>query len=629
VHAGTGKGLGALHVAALHGQAAILAALLQAGGDVEAGGDGTPPPLHYAAWSGSEECTALLLGAGAVPRCSANACGNSPMHWAAARGHLAVLKCLQAWPSLLQSAAADGTTPLMRAAAAGHSAVVQHLLAQGVSLVMRDSMGRRACDMAAELDLRAELTPLPPQFHPDELRPAIGRWLVLPPAQSTSVLPMAYSTAIAAIRTLLRCAAEGGAEGSTPGCVFAAKPAANGEQAAADSAGGFGSVSLQCLGSSKLPCAVKTLHCSTHSPADALAAQRELAYEIRVQHSVSSALRLARVLGVTSSGSASASVSEFIPGVTLDWVCNLPPGSVPLHVVRQLACSLTEAVHELHASEVAHRDVHGGNVMVHVGAAGQWQCTLVDFGLSFQWSMRVDGYAAQALQSMHQGLLPPFGAGAPSADTLVWQRGMDWFGAACLVTRLLSPSLVPRRTSWQPEQGSFGNAMMPLWRQWASTLGDVGSRRPSCGAAGVQHLVLQLLAVCGVDTSSQEANATVSAVQPPLAPTVETPGEEAHEIVCSATHDDASHQDDYRYATSPAAVCLEPQPAREEKSPYKPVYAISIEPVALQGAPRCPAANTDCDAPGVMQWEKSVTSLPASAHAIAAVMEAVLHLSTV
>lgn len=490
-NAGTRQCLASLHVAALHDKPEAMRMLLDAGAHHSCEGPGTPPPLHFAAFAGSERCTRLLLEAGAVPSASAMALGATPAHWAAAHGSVDVILLLSQFPEVLLRAADDGSTPLMRAASAGHNEVVALLLSFGAPLSRRDNGGRRACDMASTLDLRTELTPLPRLFVEDEILPASGAWLVTE-THGPDHVTNRFLTAEAAIRAVLK---------RTPGvgtsCSFLAVPMDAAETQTSTGSGGFGSISLGMFASSGQACAIKSLHTAGLSAVGVVEKQRDLAYEIRVQQSVGAALRLARVFGTTQRSGVTSSVSDFIPGVTWDWFCKLPRDFVSDEVRLQLANSLMDAIIELGDAEVAHRDIHGANVMVYINTAGIWQVALVDFGLSFQWSMRVDGYSAKALSSLHIGLHPPSKLHAPDGNSLHWQRCVDLFGAACLMTWLCGGDSIPSRDEWLPAIGSFGDALADTWQHWA--------RQQFCKETPSDRLplvVLALLGYCGVDVAA-------------------------------------------------------------------------------------------------------------------------------
>jgi ankyrin repeat protein len=114
-------------------------------------------PLMLAAHVGAARVTARLLAAGADQLLRSRS-GFSAVHFAARAGHTDVLDLLLASYSgaLLEAAAGDaGRTPLHLAAAGGHVAAVRSLLRVGANATARDAAGRTPllCAAAAESDL--------------------------------------------------------------------------------------------------------------------------------------------------------------------------------------------------------------------------------------------------------------------------------------------------------------------------------------------------------------------------------------------------------------------------------------------------------------------------------------------
>ena len=110
-----------------------------------------------------------------------------------------------------------------------------------------------------------------------------------------------------------------------------------------------------------------------------------------------------------------ASVAEYVPGSTWSWFVENLGAIAPPSIKLQLATSLVTAVQQLHAQEVAHRDLHGGNVMVCATADGWWTVKLIDFGLAYPWSAGADDYMRIALGRVHASLRRPRAAGACDA----------------------------------------------------------------------------------------------------------------------------------------------------------------------------------------------------------------------
>lgn len=121
------SGCTALHRAAIKGHAAAAAELLQAGAPVDARDRHGCTPLFLAATAGVAAAMPPLLAAGADPG-AADRLGNTPLFWAAERGHDdAVRLLLSAGASPTAPCGPNGTTPLHVAAALGHLACLLQL----------------------------------------------------------------------------------------------------------------------------------------------------------------------------------------------------------------------------------------------------------------------------------------------------------------------------------------------------------------------------------------------------------------------------------------------------------------------------------------------------------------------
>jgi ankyrin repeat protein len=140
-----------LHLAAYAGIETALKALLDKKVKTDARNDYGRTPLSYAAAEGHEAVIQLLLATGNVDADAKDEDGRTPLSYAAADGHEAVVQLLLATGKIDADAKdEDGRTPLLYAAADGHEAVVQLLLATGkVDADAKDEDGRTPLSYAA------------------------------------------------------------------------------------------------------------------------------------------------------------------------------------------------------------------------------------------------------------------------------------------------------------------------------------------------------------------------------------------------------------------------------------------------------------------------------------------------
>ena len=93
-------------------------------------------PLHFAAFLGTVECAAVLLGVGADPAAMASgAMTVQPLHSAAASGNLGVSRPLLDAGAPIEATQSGGFTPLHEAAHRGDAALVALLLERGAMLL--------------------------------------------------------------------------------------------------------------------------------------------------------------------------------------------------------------------------------------------------------------------------------------------------------------------------------------------------------------------------------------------------------------------------------------------------------------------------------------------------------------
>lgn len=136
VHSRDDRGLTALHIAALYGQANMVDLLIDHGSNVdEVDADGTTA-LHCSAARGHQNTLLLLLHANADPTII-DAQGNTVLHLAADNGHEACVKALfyfaehTRWPVDPNLSNINGDTPLHHSSKWGYTGIVEILLEHG------------------------------------------------------------------------------------------------------------------------------------------------------------------------------------------------------------------------------------------------------------------------------------------------------------------------------------------------------------------------------------------------------------------------------------------------------------------------------------------------------------------
>ena len=107
-------------------------------------------PLHFAAYKGHRAMVDELIREGAITNTGDNI-NRSPLHWAAQGGHLDVVKVLIQKRANAKAVDAYGRSPLHVAASMGHGEVAIELATHGARLEDTDKEGKRALDLVIEL----------------------------------------------------------------------------------------------------------------------------------------------------------------------------------------------------------------------------------------------------------------------------------------------------------------------------------------------------------------------------------------------------------------------------------------------------------------------------------------------
>ena len=124
--------------AAMRGDRADVLAMIKQGADVNAAqGDGVTA-LHWAARHGDADLVAALVAAGAQPRVGTRLGAYTPLHLAAERGSASIVKALVTAGAIVDAKTSTGATPLMFAAAAGDTGAIAALLDGGADVNARE-----------------------------------------------------------------------------------------------------------------------------------------------------------------------------------------------------------------------------------------------------------------------------------------------------------------------------------------------------------------------------------------------------------------------------------------------------------------------------------------------------------
>lgn len=155
-------GIGALHVAAMHGLPKMLNALLALGADPEMTDESNLTPLHYAAAKGHQNTLLLLLHAGADVTAVTND-QNTALHLCCLNGHLNCVKALLYYSDHMKvkidrnAQNRTGDTAIHMAAKWGFRDIVEVLLEYGVKIDLENRIGETALDCAHNSHIAAML----------------------------------------------------------------------------------------------------------------------------------------------------------------------------------------------------------------------------------------------------------------------------------------------------------------------------------------------------------------------------------------------------------------------------------------------------------------------------------------
>jgi ankyrin repeat protein len=137
------KQMTGIHLAAYFGLGEAMVALLKNGHDPNSKDSGGRTPLSWAAANGHEAVVKLLLAKDGVDPDSKDGYGRTPLSWAEENQHEAIMRLLQ------EAKDRSEKTALHKAAQSGNEVVVQRLLGDGANVNVKGGSGETALHLAA------------------------------------------------------------------------------------------------------------------------------------------------------------------------------------------------------------------------------------------------------------------------------------------------------------------------------------------------------------------------------------------------------------------------------------------------------------------------------------------------
>lgn len=163
-------GLTPLHIACIHGKAAIVEILLDMGADVNSKDLNECIPLHYAASRGHQNALLLLLHSGADIN-QTNIDKNTPLHLAVNNGHMNCVKALIYFAEhgrkkmKINCTNEFGNTPLHLAAKWGYEGIARLLIENGAEPSLQNKHGKTSFDCAHNLKILQVLKSSSPNLY--------------------------------------------------------------------------------------------------------------------------------------------------------------------------------------------------------------------------------------------------------------------------------------------------------------------------------------------------------------------------------------------------------------------------------------------------------------------------------
>jgi ankyrin repeat protein len=113
-----------------------------------------------------------------------NKTGWTPLHYAATKGHLEIMRLLFEHNAFVDAESPNGTTPLMMAAQYGTGAAVKLLLDEGAQATQKNQQGLTALDFAQRASRPDAIKLLSPTIAPSS--PSLLNWL----SPNSSLIPI-------------------------------------------------------------------------------------------------------------------------------------------------------------------------------------------------------------------------------------------------------------------------------------------------------------------------------------------------------------------------------------------------------------------------------------------------------
>lgn len=159
-----------LHIASIHGKAAIVETLIELGSDIDASDLNECTPLHYAASRGHQNALLLLMHSGANIN-KLNIDKNTALHMSVNNGHMNCVKALIYFAEhsrkklMINCANESGNSPLHLASKWGYEGIARLLIENGAEPSLSNHYGKTAFDYAHNLRILQVLKSCSPNLY--------------------------------------------------------------------------------------------------------------------------------------------------------------------------------------------------------------------------------------------------------------------------------------------------------------------------------------------------------------------------------------------------------------------------------------------------------------------------------